>query len=98
MEEKKFKINPMHSKYKFMLSPRCGANARTNNHQPCRAPAVRDKKRCRMHGGAKGSGAPQGNQNALKSGEYTQKAKANKYHIRMLIKQCKETIEHFDDL
>ena len=30
-------------------APRCGARTRTG--QPCRAPAVRGKRRCRMHGG-----------------------------------------------
>ena len=30
-------------------APRCGA--RTRKDQPCRAPAVRGKRRCRMHGG-----------------------------------------------
>jgi uncharacterized protein YjcR len=35
------------------------------------APAVRGKLRCRMHGGAPGSGAPLGNQNALKHGART---------------------------
>jgi hypothetical protein len=30
-------------------APRCGARNRTG--QPCRAPAIRDKKRCQMHGG-----------------------------------------------
>lgn len=50
-------------------SPRCGA--RTRNGTPCQAPAVSGRKRCRMHGGAKGSGAPKGNQNALKHGRYT---------------------------
>jgi len=30
-------------------APRCGARTRTD--QPCRAPAVRGKQRCRMHGG-----------------------------------------------
>ena len=32
-------------------APRCGARARTQEGRPCRAPAVRGKKRCRMHGG-----------------------------------------------
>jgi glucans biosynthesis protein len=31
------------------LAPRCGA--RTRGGCPCRAPAIRDKLRCRMHGG-----------------------------------------------
>ncbi len=50
-------------------SLRCGA--RIHKGTPCEAPAVRGKARCRMHGGAKGSGAPVGNRNALKHGEFT---------------------------
>lgn len=30
---------------------RCGASSRTRAGMPCRAPAVRGKKRCRLHGG-----------------------------------------------
>jgi hypothetical protein len=37
-------------------SPRCGAKTRAGH--PCRSPAVRDKKRCRMHGAF--AGAPRG--------------------------------------
>ena len=53
----------------MLASPRCGAKTRAGT--PCRAPAVRGKARCRMHGGAVGSGAPRGNKNALKNGFYT---------------------------
>jgi hypothetical protein len=49
------------------LSPRCGA--RTRKGTPCLAPAVKGKRRCRMHGGAEG--APKGNKNTLKHGLYT---------------------------
>lgn len=49
-------------------SPRCGA--RTRSGEPCQSPKVAGAARCRMHGG-KGSGAPKGNRNALKSGLYT---------------------------
>jgi len=47
----------------------CGAKSRTG--KPCKLPPVTGKRRCRMHGGAAGSGAPKGNKNALKSGLYT---------------------------
>ena len=50
-------------------SKRCGAKTRSG--KPCAAPAVKGKERCRMHGGARGSGAPLGNQNALKTGRHT---------------------------
>ena len=34
----------------YHLSPRCGAKTRSG--MPCKSPAVKGKKRCRMHGGA----------------------------------------------
>ena len=37
---------------------RCGACTRSG--MPCQSPAVKGNRRCRMHGGAAGSGAPQG--------------------------------------
>ena len=40
---------------------RCGAKTRSG--QPCKNPIVTGRKRCRMHGGAKGSGAPSGSAN-----------------------------------
>ena len=55
----------------MLASPRCGA--RTRSGSPCRSPAVNGKKRCRMHGGAKGSGAPRGNKNALSTGPTLEK-------------------------
>ena len=42
-------------------APRCGA--RTRAGRPCRQAAVRGRERCRMHGGAKGSGGPRGERN-----------------------------------
>ncbi len=46
-----------------------------------------------MHGGALGSGAPQGNQNALKHGFYTQEALALRKHVRDLLRHGKDLIE-----
>jgi hypothetical protein len=40
----------------MLSSLRCGA--RTRSGTPCRSPSVHGKRRCRMHGGASGSGAP----------------------------------------
>jgi glucans biosynthesis protein len=42
-------------------APRCGARTRTGS--PCRQAAVSGRARCRMHGGAKGSGGPPGSRN-----------------------------------
>ena len=72
---------------------RCGAKTRKGT--PCEAPAVTGKKRCRMHGGAAGSGAPKGNQNALKHGLYTAEQKALNTHVRALLRDGKKMIEEF---
>ena len=40
---------------------RCGARTRAGH--PCRQAAVTGRARCRMHGGAKGSGGPKGARN-----------------------------------
>jgi hypothetical protein len=42
-------------------APRCGAKTRPGS--PCKQAAVRGRPRCRMHGGAKGSGGPRGDRN-----------------------------------
>ena len=69
-------------------SLRCGAKTRSG--KPCMAPAVSGKKRCRMHGGAPGSGAPIGNQNALKSGLFTRDAIAERRALRDLIRSARQ--------
>jgi hypothetical protein len=57
--------NPMHPKTRepspLRRAPRC--LARTRRGTPCQSPAVAGKTRCRMHGGAAGSGAPKGKRN-----------------------------------
>jgi hypothetical protein len=66
--------NHLRNTVPMLSSPRCGAKTRSG--EECRSPAVSGKKRCRMHGGAQGSGAPVGNQNALKSGQFTRQERA----------------------
>jgi hypothetical protein len=74
----------------MLASRRCGAKTRSG--EPCKSPAVLDKKRCRMHGGAPGSGAPRGNQNALKHGNYTRAAIEQRKQIRSLISQSRKLL------
>jgi hypothetical protein len=74
----------------MLASPRCGA--RTRCGAPCRAPAVAGKKRCRMHGGAKGSGAPRGNTSALKHGAYTREALARRAQMRTLLREARKLL------
>jgi uncharacterized protein YjcR len=50
---------------------------------------VRGKLRCRMHGGAPGSGAPLGNQNALKHGARSKAALRRRVEMRELFEDGK---------
>jgi uncharacterized protein YjcR len=56
----------------MLASLRCGAKTRSG--APCKSPAVHGKRRCRMHGGAPGSGAPRNNKNAMTHGAYSREA------------------------
>ena len=71
-------------------SPRCGARTRAGGQ--CKAPAVAGKARCRMHGGAKGSGAPEGNKNALKTGLYTREMMEERRWLSDLMRESRETL------
>ena len=72
-------------------SPRCGARTRQNS--PCRSPAVKGRGRCRMHGGATGSGAQAGNRNALKHGGYTRELLEFKRGVRELLRESTAKLE-----
>jgi uncharacterized protein YjcR len=75
-------------------SVRCGAHTRKGT--PCQAPAVRGRNRCRMHGGAKRSGAPPGNKNALKHGMYTKAVLEEQKALRSMIREMKESLQEID--
>ena len=49
-----------------------------------------------MHGGAEGSGAPKGNQNALKHGRYTKAAIEERRKLRQLIRDANKLLEKFE--
>ncbi|PKN07133.1 MAG: hypothetical protein CVU73_14520 [Deltaproteobacteria bacterium HGW-Deltaproteobacteria-8] len=66
------------------LRSSCGA--RTRSGRPCRNPPVTNKVRCRMHGGAHGSGAQPGNTNALKHGRYSAEAAFERHGFRELMR------------
>ncbi len=78
----------------MLSSPRCGAKTRSD--KPCMSPAVHDKRRCRMHGGAPGSGAPRGNKNALKHGLYTREAIEERRQLRTLMRQSRLLIQDIE--
>lgn len=79
-------------KYAFDKAPRCGAKTKNNHGLPCQSPAVKEKHRCRLHGGAKGSGAKMGNKNALKHGETTSNMKEFRKTVRQVIRESKFNI------
>lgn len=78
----------------MLTSQRCGAKTRAGT--PCKSPAVQGKKRCRMHGGAPGSGAPRDNKNAVKHGLYTREAIAQRRQLRELMRQSRKLLSEIE--
>src|SRR5262249_14979739 len=73
-------------------APQCGA--RTRRGTPCRAKAAHGKGRCRLHGGAVGSGAPPGQRNGnYRHGRHTKEAIAERQFMRALLKQSRELLQ-----
>jgi hypothetical protein len=71
---------------------RCGAKTRAG--QPCRQATVRGRSRCRMHGGAKGSGGPSGNRNGkFRHGLYTAEAKTTRSAMRAKVREIRALIQ-----
>jgi len=86
-------LNPMRLREPPQLagSGRCGA--RTRSGLPCSQPRVTGKARCRLHGGAPGSGAPSGERNGRYcDGAYTKEAKAERRWLaHLLLEVLKES-------
>ena len=85
MSDRARTIGPM------LASRRCGAKIRCGGS--CRSPAVRGKRRCRMHGGAPGSGAPKRNQNARQHGLFTGEAIAERKQVQALLAQARKLLQ-----
>jgi ribosomal protein L32 len=74
-------------------APRCGARTRAGH--PCRQAAVKGRARCRMHGGAKGSGGPMGECNGnFKHGHYTRESMEMRKTIRAKISEIKALLRN----
>ena len=70
---------------------RCGAKTRAGH--PCRQAAVTGRARCRMHGGAKGSGGPRGKRNGnFKHGLHTREAQTNRRAMRAKIREIEAVV------
>lgn len=81
---------------RMLGSRRCGALTRSGGL--CRAPAVKDKLRCRKHGGAAGVGAPKGNRNARKHGLYAAAERAERRRIMDFVRNCNRMLEEVDEI
>ena len=76
---------------RMLASRRCGALTRAGGL--CRAPAVKDKLRCRKHGGAAGVGAPKGNRNARTHGLYAAEERAEQRRIMDFVRECNRVLD-----
>jgi hypothetical protein len=83
--------NPAPKTRQLLTSPRCGAKTRSGGS--CRSAAVRGKSRCRMHGGAKGSGGQHGNHNARRHGLFTSDAISDRRQIRDLLGEAQKFLQ-----
>ena len=83
--------NPMYPNaepVRLRQARRCGA--RTRSGQPCRAPAVHGRPRCRKHGCGQGSGAPEGERNGnFRHGRYTKQSMELRAAVRQLVREAK---------
>jgi uncharacterized protein YjcR len=83
----KSQINPMH--LAMNRAPRCKARSKRSG-KPCRSPAVRGFKVCRMHGA--GGGAPIANRNALKHGQFTRDAITMRRELAELVREARRLV------
>ena len=79
---------------RLRAAPRYGA--RTRKGTPRAAPAIRGRARCRMHGGAAGSGAPHGNRNAFKDGFHTATARAERRAMSVFITEMSSAVARLE--
>ena len=78
--------NPMH---KAHAAPRCAAKSKRSGEQ-CKAPAIKGKRVCRMHGG-KSPGAPCGDLHGrYVHGRETLEAKKAREEVRELIRAARQ--------
>jgi hypothetical protein len=85
--ERQSEVQPRDSGWNpFARLPRCGAKTRAGT--ACRLVAG-PKRRCHLHGGAPGNGAPKGNRNRLVHGRYSAAAIAERKTVRALLREAK---------
>jgi uncharacterized protein YjcR len=60
---------------------------------PCGRAKSKGKKRCRLHGGAAGSGAPIGNKNAFKHGHYSRESLQKHRETSATLREAKAVLK-----
>jgi hypothetical protein len=86
---KKIADNPMDQEVESRLrnlrqAPRCGAKTRAGAQ--CQCPAIRNRRRCRLHGGLS-PGAPRGPKNGnFTKGDWTAEAIAERKWVRSVVR------------
>jgi uncharacterized protein YjcR len=73
----------------------CGARLRRGGR--CALPPSPGKQRCFQHGGARGIGAPKGNDNARKDGFYSRLEIAERRRINDFIRECNALLQRLDE-
>lgn len=79
----------------FLKAPRCGA--RTRRGTSCQCPAMRHRRRCRIHGGlSTGARTPEGlariRQGVTRHGWFTRAAREERRRLRQLLRESRETL------
>ncbi|WP_099512719.1 HGGxSTG domain-containing protein [Microvirga ossetica] len=73
----------------LLQAPRCGARTRAGTL--CQSPAVNGKTRCRMHGGAIGSGNARGTRNSnYRHGAFTCEEIKKRKSVRAVLQSARE--------
>jgi hypothetical protein len=73
----------------------CGARLRRGGR--CALPPSPGKQRCFQHGGARGIGAPKGNDNARKDGFFSRVEIAERRRINDFIRECNAVLQRIDE-
>lgn len=85
---KKQANNPMQPE-RLAKAPRCLAKTRKGTE--CQSPAVKGRKRCRMHGGTN-PGAPKGNRSAWKHGSRSAKAEEAARYLKAMARLVRDEL------
>jgi hypothetical protein len=75
---------------------KCGA--RTKSGGICESPPETGKKRCRLHGGAPGSGGTLGNKNAWKHGLYSKDGIEERRTVQAYLKEMQDMVKQLSAL